>query len=141
MVKRTRNKAVTLRMTPTNGRFFKVNSRSPAQKSKLDFVLRLLDHKPVSVDYELLDILAELKRHGNLNQLARQLNQGSPFQKGQKVLNECWRAYYRTLSESRKGDDFASIQGFRLQSTPDKVLNYYIMDSRKATLISSLEFR
>ena len=116
MVKRTRNKAITLRMTPDEWELFQSQFQNSGAKNQTDFVLRLLDHKPVSVDYELLAVLAELKRHGNnLNQLARQLNQGSPFAEGtKKLLNKCWSTY-RTLSKSRKGDDFASIQGFWLQ--------------------------
>ena len=104
MVKRTRNKAVTLRMTPDEWEFFQSQFQNSGAKNQTDFVLRLLDQKPVTVDYELLDILAELKRHGNnLNQITRQLHQGSPFAEGtKKVLNECWIAY-RKLSKSRKG--------------------------------------
>ena len=104
MVKRTRNKAVTLRMTPDEWEVFQSQFQKSGAKNQTDFVLRLLDHKPVSVDYELLAVLAELKRHGNnLNQLARQLNQGSPFaEETKKLLNECWSTY-RTLSKSRKG--------------------------------------
>ena len=103
MVKRTRNKAITLRMTSDEWELFQSQFHDSGAKNQTDFVLRLLDQKPVTVDYELLVILAELKRHGNnLNQLTRQLNQGSPFSEGtKKVLNECWRAY-RTLSKSRK---------------------------------------
>ena len=106
MVKRTRNKAITLRMTPDEWELFQCQFQNSGAKNQTDFVLRLLDQKPVSVDYELLAVLAELKRHGNnLNQLARQLNKGSPFSDSEgtkKVLNERWSTY-RTLSKSRKG--------------------------------------
>ena len=70
MVKRKRNKAVTLRMTQDEWELFQCQFQNSGAKNQTDFVLRLLDQKPVSVDYELLAVLAELKRHGNnLNHL------------------------------------------------------------------------
>ena len=71
-VNRTRNKAVTLRMTAEELALFQS---------------------------QLSEVLAELKRPGNnLNQIAKQLNQGTPFGEASKrVMNECWVTYRKIL--------------------------------------------
>ena len=86
-VNRTRNKAVTLRMTAEELALF----QSQFEKSEAK--------KPIVVNRELSEVLAELKRQGNnLNQIAKQLNQGTPFGEASKrVMNECWVTYRKIL--------------------------------------------
>lgn len=73
--------------------------RKSEAKNQTDFVLQLLDEKPIVVNRELSEVLAELKRQGNnLNQIAKQLNQGTPFGEASKrVMNECWVTYRKIL--------------------------------------------
>lgn len=98
---RTRNKAITLRMTADELAAFKSHLKRSGARNQTDFVLRLLKNKPISVNYELLAILAELKRQGNnLNQITRQLNQGTMFgDSAKKLLNECWKTYRKIQGE------------------------------------------
>ena len=94
-VNRTRNKAITLRMTAEELALFQSQFEKSEAKNQTDFVLQLLDEKPIVVNHELSEVLAELKRQGNnLNQIAKQLNQGTPFGEASKrVMNECWVTY------------------------------------------------
>ena len=74
-VNRTRNKAITLRMTAEELALFQSQFEKSEAKNQTDFVLQLLDEKPIVVNHELSEVLAELKRQGNnLNQIAKQLN-------------------------------------------------------------------
>ena len=98
-VNRTRNKAVTLRMTAEELALFQSQFEKSEAKNQTDFVLQLLDEKPIVVNREPSEVLAELKRQGNnLNQIAKQLNQGTPFGEASKrVMNECWVTYRKIL--------------------------------------------
>lgn len=98
---RTRNKAITLRLTADELAAFKSHLKKSGARNQTDFVLRLLKNKPISVNYELLAILAELKRQGNnLNQITRQLNQGTMLgDSAKKLLNECWKTYRKIQGE------------------------------------------
>lgn len=98
-VKRTRNKAVTLRMTEEEYQAFQEQFQKSEAKNQTDFVLRLLEKRPSTVNYELTDLLTELKRHGNnLNQIAHKLNAGGELgEAGKRVMNECWLAYKKIL--------------------------------------------
>jgi len=94
----TRNKAITLRMTPEELDNFKKKMDKAKPKNQTDFVLSLLNKKPIIVIEELRPLQQEVKRHGNnLNQVARRLNETNHFgENATKVMNECWKAY-RTL--------------------------------------------
>lgn len=98
-VNRTRNKAITLRMTAEELALFQSQFEKSEAKNQTDFVLQLLDEKPIVVNHELSEVLAELKRQGNnLNQIAKQLNQGTPLGEASKrVMNECWVTYRKIL--------------------------------------------
>lgn len=95
MANRKRNRAITLRMTDDELKIFQNQFKKSEAKNQTDFVLRLLDEKPITVNYELVSVLAELKRQGNnLNQVAKLLHAGTPFgEPAKKVLNQCWIAY------------------------------------------------
>jgi hypothetical protein len=76
---RTRNKAVTLRMTEEEFAFFNKQMNKAKEKNQTDFFLAVLRKKKIVVIDELVPVLAELKRQGNnLNQISRQLNEGNP---------------------------------------------------------------
>jgi len=83
-----RNKAVTLRMTEQElGRFNQLHAKSKV-KTQTDFILSLLDKKPIIVIESLREVLTELKRQGNnLNQALRR-GFVTP-----DVLGACWDAY------------------------------------------------
>ena len=66
----TRNKAITLRMTPEEYDRFKNKMDKAKQKTQTDFILALLQKKPIIVIEDLRPMLQELKRQGNnLNQI------------------------------------------------------------------------
>ncbi len=104
-INRTRNKAVTLRMTADELTLFQKQFKKSKAKNQTDFILALLRDKPIVINNDFTAILAELKRQGNnLYQIARRLNEGTPFDKeGKKVLNECWKMYHSLLG--KRGDD------------------------------------
>lgn len=96
---RTRNKAVTLRMTEEEFGFFQKQMETAKQKNQTEFFLAVLSKRKIIVIEDLRPALVELKRQGNnLNQIARQLNEGTEFgEAARSVMNECWKAY-RALS-------------------------------------------
>jgi hypothetical protein len=96
---RTRNKAVTLRMTEEEFAFFNKQMNKAKEKNQTDFFLAVLRKKKIVVIDELVPVLAELKRQGNnLNQISRQLNEGTPFGVAtKKVMNECYSAYKKLI--------------------------------------------
>ena len=108
----TRNKAITLRMTPDEFSYFKNKMDTANQKTQTDFFLAVLRKKPIIVIEDLRPVLQELKRHGNnLNQIARQLNETSTLGEGAtKVMNECWKSY-RAISQLEGVVLDALIQG------------------------------
>ena len=91
----TRNKAMTLRMTPEEFDYFRKQMQTAKQKTQTDFILAVLRKKPIIVIEDLRPMLQELKRQGNnLNQIARKLNETSHFgESATRVMNECWKAY------------------------------------------------
>lgn len=99
-VNRTRNKAVTLRMTAEELALFQSQFQKSGKKNQTDFLLGLLKGKPIVVVDELAPCLAELKRQGNnLNQIARSLHEGSATEQGtQQILRECHALYRRLLA-------------------------------------------
>jgi len=99
MANRTRNKAVTLRMTEEEFAFFQERMEKSNEKNQTDFFLSVLRKKKIVVVEDLTKVLVELKRQGNnLNQISRQLNEGTPFgEAGKKVLNECYLAYKKLI--------------------------------------------
>lgn len=99
MANRTRNKAVTLRMTEDEFAFFNEQMEKAKEKNQTDFFLAVLRKKKIVVIEELVPVLAELKRQGNnLNQIARQLHEGTSFgEAAKKVMNECYSAYKKLL--------------------------------------------
>ena len=91
----TRNKAMTLRMTPEEYERVQKKIATANKKNQTDFFLALLDKKPIIVIEDLRPMLQELKRQGNnLNQIARKLNETNSFgESATRVMNECWKAY------------------------------------------------
>ncbi len=107
---RRRSKSVQCFMTEAevalfNNAYMKTNCRSRA-----DFILSLLEDKPIIVIDELHPALVELKRQGNnLNQIARALNQGDTVNRTlDDTLKGCWAAYEK-LCEI--GDDINAAYG------------------------------
>lgn len=102
---RTRNKAVTLRLTADELALFQRQFQKSGAKNQSDFLLALLQDKPILVIEELAPFLAELKRQGNnLNQIARALHEGSVTERGtQQILREC-HALYRKLLALKLGE-------------------------------------
>ena len=107
----TRNKAITLRMTPEELDNFKKKMDKAKPKNQTDFILSLLNKKPIIVIEDLRPMLQELKRQGNnLNQITRKLNEYSSFgDSANKVMNECWVAY-RNINKLEKAVIDALIQ-------------------------------
>lgn len=99
MPNRTRNKAVTLRMTEEEYAFFREQMDKAKEKNQTDFFLAVLRKKKIVVIDELVPILAELKRQGNnLNQISRQLHEEAHFgEAAAKVMNECYSAYKKLI--------------------------------------------
>lgn len=104
MANRKRNKAVTLRMTENELAFFQKKMESARQKNQTDFFLAVLRKRKIVVVEDLRPALIELKRQGNnLNQIARQLNEGTEFgAAARRVMNECWKAYRALLAWSER---------------------------------------
>ena len=121
MPNRTRNKAVTFRMTADELRLFQSQLEKSGAKNQTDFLLALLQDKPIVVNNELVPVLAELKRQGNnLNQIARCLHEGTVTEQGaQQVLRECHMAY-RKLMALRLEENNAAIQRAGLQEQAGK---------------------
>lgn len=82
--------------------FFRKQMETAKQKNQTDFFLAVLREKPIIVVEDFRQTLAELKRQGtNLNQVARQLHEGSEFgEAAKRVMNECWKAYRALISLS-----------------------------------------
>lgn len=96
---RTRNKAVTLRMTEEEYAFFREQMEKAQEKNQTDFFLAVLRKKKIVVVDDLSATLTELKRQGNnLNQIARQLHEGTPLGDGTKmILKSCYAAYKKLI--------------------------------------------
>lgn len=99
-INRTRNKAVTLRMTADELALFQSQFQKSGAKNQSDFLLALLKDKPIVVVDKLVPTLAELRRQGNnLNQIARALHDGSAIEQGaQQILRECHALYKKLLA-------------------------------------------
>ncbi len=111
---RTRKTSVIFRATDEELAYFNREYEKSLFSSRTDFILRLLDDKPVVVISELKQTLVELKRQGNnLNQIARQLNQGETVNHTlADVLKKCYEAY-ETLLEI--GDDINASYGSKVK--------------------------
>ncbi|NCD01238.1 plasmid mobilization relaxosome protein MobC [bacterium] len=99
MTNRTRNKAVTLRMTEDEFAFFQTQMNKSKKENQTDFFLSVLRKKPIIVIDELVPILVELKRQGNnLNQLTRQINEGTQLDEiAKNILDKCYQTYEKLL--------------------------------------------
>jgi len=86
-------------MTEEEFAFFNEQMGKAKEKNQTDFFLAVLRKKKIVVIDELVPVLAELKRQGNnLNQISRQLNEGTPFGVAtKKVMNECYSAYKKLI--------------------------------------------
>ena len=117
----TRNKAITLRMTPEEFDYFKSQMNKAKQKTQTDFFLAVLRKKPIIVIEDLRSMLHELKRQGNnLNQIAKVLNERTEFgENGKLVMNECWKLY-RAINELQLGVLNAVIQRHSKQGETTK---------------------
>lgn len=102
LANRIRNKSVTLRMTEEEFAYFQKQMEAAKQKNQTDFFLAVLRKRKIIVIEDLRPALVELKRQGNnLNQIARNLHEGTEFgEAARRVMNECWKAYRALLSLS-----------------------------------------
>lgn len=98
-INRKRNKQIKVWLSEEELLLFQSQYEKSEAKNRADFILRLLDEKPITVNYELIAVLAELKKQGtNLNQIAKQLNQGFPYEESsKKIIEECWTTYRKLL--------------------------------------------
>lgn len=75
MVKRKRDKLLQIRVTEAEKKKFNAEYSKTRYISRADFILAMIDEKPVVVVENLTPVLAELRRHGNnLNQIAHRIN-------------------------------------------------------------------
>lgn len=100
---RTRNKAVTLRLTEEEFAFYEKKFIKSKAKNQTDFFLAALDKKPIVVIEEYKELLVELKRQGiNLNQVARKMNEGNQIaDELERAIENC-NAVYKKLLEVKK---------------------------------------
>lgn len=95
---RTRDKAITIRMTEQEQNLFinRFNTCEDVYKNKTDFIIALLTQKRIIVIEDIKVALIELKRQGNnLNQLTRFYNQGGKSAISiDQTLSDCRKAYY-----------------------------------------------
>lgn len=98
-IKRTRNKAITLRLTTDELTKFQNKLKKSGAKNQTDFVMKLLENKPIIVVNELIPFLVELKKQGNnLNQVVRALHEGIVDKdRLEQVLQECHEIYQKLL--------------------------------------------
>lgn len=96
---RTRNKAVTLRMTAEEYFLFEQKRLKAKRKNQTDFFIECLNKKPIIVIEDLKTVLVELKRQGvNLNQIAKHLNEGGIISEETKgILKNCNLAYKKLI--------------------------------------------
>jgi len=87
-------------MTEEEYAFFREQMDKAKEKNQTEFFLAVMRKKKIVVIEELVPVLAELKKQGNnLNQIARQLNEGTPFREAaKKVMNECYSAYKKLIN-------------------------------------------
>ena len=101
---RTRNKAVTIRMTEEEYALFETHRQKAKTKNQTDFFMECLKNKPIIVIEDLKPVLIELKHQGiNLNQIARHFNTGGPMSDEIKaILKNCNSAYKKLLDMELK---------------------------------------
>ena len=89
-------------MTEEEFDFFCERMEAAKQKSQADFFIAVLRKRKIIVVEDLRSTLVELKRHGNnLNQIARQLNEGAEIREtAWLVMDECWKTYQALLALS-----------------------------------------
>lgn len=87
-------------MTEDEFAFFRKQMERAKYKNQTDFLLAILRKRKIIVVEDIRAVLSELKRQGNnLNQITRQLHEGTEFgEAARRVMNECWRAY-RNLAD------------------------------------------
>ncbi len=82
-------------MTDEEWQYFHDQMNQAQARNQTDFFFSVMKKRKITVLDGRSEILRELTRMGNnLNQIARQLNERTPFGKeGKAVLNECYAAY------------------------------------------------
>jgi hypothetical protein len=87
-------------MTEEEHAYFKNRMETAKEKNQTDFFLAVLRKQKIVVIEDVRQALAELKRQGNnLNQIARQLNEGTELEESVRgVMSECWKAYRALLA-------------------------------------------
>ena len=101
MSNRTRNRAITIRMTDTEYEKFTsaFSSCSSEFNNQTDFVLSLLKKKPIIIIEDFRELLIELKRQGNnLNQLVRYFHLGGYIEQDIVILLNNCNEIYKQLS-------------------------------------------
>lgn len=113
MTGRTRNKQVLIAFTTSEAAKFDGEYLKTRYHSRADFVLALLDEKPVVVVESLTAALVELKRQGNnLNQLVRLLHGGGQVpDEDIAKLTASWIAAYDSLTKLEGRVIDAIVQG------------------------------
>lgn len=99
MKNRKRNRQIKMAMTDTELKRFDEEYNKTRCKSRTDFVMALLDDKPIIVIKDIIPVLAELRYQGNnLNQIAHKLNAtGSINSAAMMDLIKRWAEVYDKL--------------------------------------------
>lgn len=113
MVKRKRDKLLQIRMTEAEKKRFDAEYSKTRYVSRADFILAMIDEKPVVVVENLTPVLAELRRHGNnLNQIAHRINNADYLnsQSMSKLISRWIEAYDKLINVEQEIKNNAVIQ-------------------------------
>ncbi len=99
MVNRKRDHQILISMTEKEKKKFDEEYSKTRCKSRADFVMALIDDKPIIVIKDIIPVLAELRYQGNnLNQIAHKLNAtGSINSAAMRDLIKRWAEAYDKL--------------------------------------------
>lgn len=113
MVKRKRDKVIKIRMTEAEKKKFDAEYEKTRFSSRADFILAMINDKPVVVVENLTPVLAELRRHGNnLNQIAHRLNNADYLnsQSMSMVISRWIEAYDKLIKVEQEIKNNAIVQ-------------------------------
>lgn len=113
MENRKRDKVIKLRMTEMEKNKLDSEYAKTRFNSRADYVLALIDKRPIVVIDSLAPILAELRRQGNnLNQMAHKINaaNGEDVQPMAQLISRWIEAYDRLIELEQEIRANAAIQ-------------------------------
>lgn len=101
MKNRKRDKLLQIRMTENEQKKFDAEYAKTRYNSRADFVMALIDDKPIVVVESLAPIILELRRQGNnINQMAHRINavNGVDVQPMSMLISRWIEAYDKLLN-------------------------------------------